>query len=76
MIKTIDIADARFELKNGAGSDAVHKDPQYAYAVTRLADGQGATGAGLALPSARATISCAAPPASMQTRSAAGISKT
>ncbi|WP_341837162.1 enolase C-terminal domain-like protein [Chitinophaga pollutisoli] len=48
MIKNTDIADARFELKNGAGSDAVHKDPQYAYAVTRLHDDQGASGTGLA----------------------------
>lgn len=48
MIKNIDIRDARFELKNGAGSDAVHKDPQYAYAVTQLTDDSGASGTGLA----------------------------
>ncbi|MGE7774723.1 enolase C-terminal domain-like protein [Chitinophaga sp. NPDC101104] len=48
MIKNIDIADARFALKNGAGSDAVHKDPQYAYAVTHLQNEQGLRGTGLA----------------------------
>ncbi|WP_126248206.1 enolase C-terminal domain-like protein [Chitinophaga rhizosphaerae] len=48
MIKNIDIADARFALKNGAGSDAVHKDPQYAYAVTHLQNEQGQRGTGLA----------------------------
>ncbi len=48
MIKNIDISDARFDLKNGAGSDAVHKDPQYAYAVTHLRDEQGISGTGLA----------------------------
>jgi L-fuconate dehydratase len=48
MIKNIEISDARYTLKNGAGSDAVHKDPQYAYAVTRLTDDAGHTGTGLA----------------------------
>ena len=29
-------ADARFELPDGAGSDAVHRNPVYSFAVTRL----------------------------------------
>ncbi|GAO42787.1 enolase C-terminal domain-like protein [Flavihumibacter petaseus] len=40
--------DRRFPLLNGAGSDAVHKNPQYAYAVTRLMDDSGISGTGLA----------------------------
>ncbi|NSL90820.1 mandelate racemase [Chitinophaga sp. Mgbs1] len=48
MIQRFEISDARYELKNGAGSDAIHKDPQYAYAVTKLLDGNGISGTGLA----------------------------
>lgn len=48
MISSIEISDARYELKNGAGSDAVHKDPLYAYGITRLIDNAGVTGTGLA----------------------------
>lgn len=47
MINSIEITDARYDLKNGAGSDAVHKDPQYAYAVAKLTEGA-VTGSGLA----------------------------
>lgn len=47
VIERIEASDRRFELKDGAGSDAVHTDPQYGYAVTRLftgADGHSGTG--------------------------------
>ncbi|QPH39039.1 enolase C-terminal domain-like protein [Pedobacter endophyticus] len=47
MIDKIQIQDKRFELSSGAGSDAVHKDPQYSYAVTQLTE-NGQTGTGLA----------------------------
>ncbi|MEA4893788.1 MAG: enolase C-terminal domain-like protein [Oscillospiraceae bacterium] len=36
IIKEIEVEDKRFYLENGAGSDAVHTVPQYAYAVCRL----------------------------------------
>ena len=48
MINKINILDKRFELATGAGSDAIHKDPQYSYAVTQLGDENGLTGNGLA----------------------------
>ena len=48
MIKKIDVLDKRFELFTGAGSDAIHKDPQYSYSVTQLTDENGLTGNGLA----------------------------
>ncbi len=39
--------DKRFSMPDGSGSDAVHRDPQYAFAITRLHDdglvGEGAT---------------------------------
>jgi L-fuconate dehydratase len=41
--------DARFTLKPGEGSDAVHTDPQYAYAVTRLTTDRAMTGTGFVL---------------------------
>jgi L-fuconate dehydratase len=40
--------DARFPIGSGQGSDAIHKDPIYSYAVTLLQDDQGRTGSGLA----------------------------
>lgn len=40
--------DARFNLKNGAGSDAVHTDPIYAYAVCKLYTDTCLEGVGLA----------------------------
>ncbi|MEO2048339.1 MAG: enolase C-terminal domain-like protein [Pirellulales bacterium] len=43
-VKTI---DARFPLEDGAGSDAIHTDPQYGYAVTCLTTEDGQTGTGL-----------------------------
>lgn len=36
VIKEIHAEDRRYDLLDGAGSDAVHKDPQYGYGVTRL----------------------------------------
>jgi len=48
MIKSIKVRDARFALKPGAGSDAIHRDPIYSYAVTLLEDDGGQTGSGLA----------------------------
>ena len=46
MIKRIKIRDKRFELSEGAGSDAIHKDPLYSYAVTELVDDSGIVGTG------------------------------
>lgn len=40
--------DARFPIGSGHGSDAIHKDPIYSYAVTLLRDADGRTGTGLA----------------------------
>ncbi len=40
--------DARFPLAGGAGSDSVHSDPVYSYAVTWLETGGGPRGCGLA----------------------------
>lgn len=48
MIKDIEIIDARFSLPGGAGSDAIHQDPVYSYAVTILRDDSGISGTGLA----------------------------
>src|SRR5258708_4990526 len=48
MISSITIKDVRFPLDKGAGSDAIHRDPVYSYAVTGLHDDSGLTGTGLA----------------------------
>jgi L-fuconate dehydratase len=48
MIKTISTRDARYPIGSGHGSDAIHKDPIYSYAVTLLRDEKGRTGSGLA----------------------------
>jgi L-fuconate dehydratase len=48
MIKHISVLDKRFPLHDGAGSDAIHSDPVYSYAVTQLTDDNGLTGTGLA----------------------------
>jgi L-fuconate dehydratase len=40
--------DARFPLGHGAGSDAIHRDPVYSYAMTLLHDDAGRVGSGLA----------------------------
>ena len=48
MIQKIQVSDRRFPLKGGAGSDAIHRDPVYSYAVTDLIDDSGITGTGFA----------------------------
>ncbi|HWY74148.1 MAG TPA: enolase C-terminal domain-like protein [Verrucomicrobiae bacterium] len=48
MIQRISIRDARYPLGGGHGSDAIHRDPVYSYAVTRLHDDRGRIGSGLA----------------------------
>lgn len=48
MIKKVNIADKRYRLDGNAGSDAIHRDPVYSYAVTQLIDDSGHTGTGLA----------------------------
>ena len=47
-IVDISTRDARFPLPHGAGTDAVHGNPIYSYAVTMLRDEEGRTGSGLA----------------------------
>jgi L-fuconate dehydratase len=48
MIRKIDVKDIRYPLGQGAGSDAIHRDPVYSYAVTNLSDDSGHTGTGFA----------------------------
>src|SRR6187399_3682644 len=48
MITKTNTKDARFPLETGAGSDAIHRDPIYSYAVTDLIDDSGITGTGFA----------------------------
>ncbi len=48
MIKNISTRDARYPIGHGHGSDAIHRDPVYSYAVTQLHDDQGRIGIGLA----------------------------
>lgn len=48
MIVKISTRDVRYPLGSGAGSDAIHRDPVYSYAVTQLHDDSGLTGTGLA----------------------------
>lgn len=48
MITGIGVLDCRFPLKSGEGSDAIHCDPVYSYAVTQLHDDSGSIGTGLA----------------------------
>lgn len=48
MIRNVSTRDARYPLGGGHGSDAIHRDPIYSYAVTELHDDRGRTGVGLA----------------------------
>jgi L-fuconate dehydratase len=48
MIQKISTRDTRFLIGHGHGSDAIHKDPIYSYAVTELHDDKGRVGIGLA----------------------------
>ena len=48
LIKKAFSSDIQYKLKDGAGSDAVHTTPIYAYAVCKLATDMNAEGTGLA----------------------------
>jgi L-fuconate dehydratase len=48
-IDRIEVFDLRYPLPSGAGSDAVHTDPEYCLAVTWLESSSGCTGTGFAL---------------------------
>src|ERR1700722_11622796 len=48
MIQSFSPRDAPFPIGHGHGSDPIHKDPVYSYAVTELHDNRGRTGVGLA----------------------------
>jgi L-fuconate dehydratase len=48
VIQQITTQDARFSLPPGDGSDAIHANPQYSYAVTRIEATEGVVGTGLA----------------------------
>ncbi|MNK01734.1 L-fuconate dehydratase [compost metagenome] len=48
MIRSIEVRDARYPLGKGAGSDAIHRDPIYSYAVVNLKDDSGIVGSGFA----------------------------
>ncbi|MGB9441743.1 MAG: hypothetical protein WCB15_27640 [Desulfobacterales bacterium] len=39
MITKVTVSDRRFPLEDGAGADAIHTDPVYAYAVCESAVG-------------------------------------
>lgn len=48
MITSIRTRDLRYDIGTQAGSDAIHKDPKYSYAVTLLQDSSGHCGSGWA----------------------------
>lgn len=48
MIQKFSVNDKRYALDKGAGSDAIHRDPVYSYAVTNLVDDSGLVGTGFA----------------------------
>jgi L-fuconate dehydratase len=48
-ILRVEAEDRRFDLEGGAGSDAVHKISQYAFAVTRLVTDSALAGCGIVL---------------------------
>ena len=47
-IQSIETRDFRRQLEDGAGSDAVHTNPQYGYGVTLLKADNGLRGSGIA----------------------------
>lgn len=47
-IRFVNTRDIRYPIGSGQGSDAIHKDPVYSYAVTLLETDNGLTGTGLA----------------------------
>ena len=50
VLRRVTTRDARYALHGGAGSDAIHTDPEYCLAVTRLeTESAGLTGTGFAL---------------------------
>jgi L-fuconate dehydratase len=49
VIQSVKSYDARYPLPAGAGSDAVHSEPEYCLAVTRLKTNRSLTGTGIAL---------------------------
>lgn len=61
MIRSVSTRDARYPIGSGHGSDAIHKDPVYSYAVTLLRDDRAHTGTGLAFTLGAGTeLVCAA----------------
>jgi L-fuconate dehydratase len=48
-IQSVETRDARFALPEGAGTDAVHSNPEYAFAVTLLRSDRGHCGTGIVL---------------------------
>lgn len=52
-VTKISVQDRRFKLEAGAGSDAVHSDPVYSFAVTLVTLDSGLTGTGLVLTMGR-----------------------
>src|SRR5258708_1820280 len=48
MIQKVSIRDARYPIGHGHGSDAIHRDPVYSYAVTQLHVAHSRMGVGLA----------------------------
>ncbi|MDB6111956.1 MAG: mandelate racemase [Pedosphaera sp.] len=48
MIQKVSTRDVRYPIGLGHGSDAIHRDPIYSYAVTQLHAEDGHTGVGLA----------------------------
>ncbi|HEY6990905.1 MAG TPA: enolase C-terminal domain-like protein [Bryobacteraceae bacterium] len=48
-ILRVEAEDRRFDLENGAGTDAVHQIAQYAFAVTRLVTDRSLSGCGIVL---------------------------
>src|ERR1017187_6998654 len=50
MIQNVTTRDARYPIGHGHGSDAIHRDPVYSYAVTQLHDDTGRIGASLGRP--------------------------
>ncbi len=52
-IRIVEAHDLRFTLASGQGSDAVHTNPQYSFAVTRMHTDNGLSGTGLVLTMGR-----------------------
>jgi L-fuconate dehydratase len=46
-IEKLTAVDARFPLDDGAGSDAVHTDPEYGYGISLLLTDKGNLGTGI-----------------------------